>query len=65
MLDVEQTVEARPHGGRELGLPVRCDGGGSYKLGYPTHEEGPGAVGGGDGREGNGLLKDRSIIVNR
>jgi hypothetical protein len=65
MLDVEQTAEARPQGGRELGPPVRCDAGGNSKPGYPTHEEGPGAVGGGDGREGNGLLEVRAIIVNR
>ncbi len=39
MLDVEQTAEARPQGGRELGPPFRCDGGNS-KPGYPTGEEG-------------------------
>ncbi len=55
MLDVEQTAEARPQGGRELGPPVWCDGGLNSKPGDPTGKEGPGAVGDGDGQEGNGL----------
>jgi hypothetical protein len=64
MLDVEQTAEARPQGGRELGPPVRCDGGGNSEPG-PAGEEGPGALGGGDGREGmaSGHLDVWSIIV--
>ena len=36
MLDVEQTAEARPQGGRELGPSVRCDGGGNSKPGDLT-----------------------------
>jgi hypothetical protein len=61
MLDVEQTAEARPQGRRELGPPVQCDGGRNSKPGYPTSEEGPGAVGGGNGREGNGLRPPRGL----
>jgi hypothetical protein len=62
MLDVEQTAKAHPEGGHELGPPVRCDGGGNSKPGYPTGEEGPGAVGGGDGREGNGLQPPQGSV---
>jgi hypothetical protein len=57
MLDVEQTAEAPPQGGHELGPPVRCDGGGNSKPGYPTGEEGPVAVGGCCAAAGGSRLK--------
>ncbi len=55
MLDVEQAAQGRPQGGRELGPSVWYDGGRDSKSGDATGEKGPGAVGGGDGLERNGL----------
>jgi hypothetical protein len=62
MLDVEQASQARPKGGRELGPSVLSDGGWYSEAGHPPGEEGPGAVGGGDGGERDGLWPPRCPV---